>query len=189
LLSAAQSRLVCLEVRRSHRGACALRGAMSSCIAWLASRPESCATQGPGGGRFALIPKKYAPPVTHGLGRTPVYATVDGVSWDTSVWRDRTHGALLAVPKKVRGAKGRRRLGSGDTRAPLNPLSHRSNWKDPAGCTADSHVQSSARCRGRDRQAQPPGAARNWEWNWYQVQLQPNMGRGGWWVLAVPKSG
>lgn len=28
------------------------------------------------------------------------------VRFETSVWRDRTHGTLLPVPKKVRGKKG-----------------------------------------------------------------------------------
>lgn len=60
---------------------------------------------GPGGWTFARIPKKHAPPVTHGWGRTPVRATVDGQSWDTSVWRDKKYGTLLAVPKRLRGGK------------------------------------------------------------------------------------
>jgi hypothetical protein len=34
-----------------------------------------------------------------------VFATVDGVRWPTSVWRDRAHGTLLPVPAKIRGAK------------------------------------------------------------------------------------
>lgn len=33
-------------------------------------------------------------------------ATVDGQSWETSVWRDKKFGTLLAVPKKIRGDKG-----------------------------------------------------------------------------------
>jgi hypothetical protein len=61
---------------------------------------------GPGGWTFARVPEKYAPPVTDGWGRTPVLAVVDGRSWETSVWRDTRHGTLLAVPKRVRGAKG-----------------------------------------------------------------------------------
>lgn len=32
-------------------------------------------------------------------------ARVDGHEWETSVWRDKTHGALLAVPKRFRGDK------------------------------------------------------------------------------------
>jgi hypothetical protein len=32
---------------------------------------------------------------------------VDGVSWTTSIWRDKkSNGALLAVPARVRGLKG-----------------------------------------------------------------------------------
>lgn len=61
---------------------------------------------GPGGWHFALVPEKHAPAPTHGWGRTPVTATVDGHTWETSVWRDRKRGTLLAVPKRVRGEKG-----------------------------------------------------------------------------------
>lgn len=61
---------------------------------------------GAGGWHFAPVPERYAPPVTHGWGRTPVRASVDGISWDTSVWRDKREGTLLAVPKRVRGKKG-----------------------------------------------------------------------------------
>lgn len=66
---------------------------------------------GKGGWTFAPIPKKLAPPVTRPWGRTPVCAVVDGISWDTSVWRDtKTDSVLLAVPMRVRGNKG-----AGDT--------------------------------------------------------------------------
>jgi hypothetical protein len=62
---------------------------------------------GPGGWHFAPVPDEYAPPVAHAWGRSPVRATVDGYSWATSVWRDtKTQRTLLAVPKRVRGAKG-----------------------------------------------------------------------------------
>ena len=61
---------------------------------------------GKGGWTFAPIPKKYAPPVTHGWGRTPVHATVDGHRWATSVWRGKDGRTLLAVPVRARGAKG-----------------------------------------------------------------------------------
>jgi len=61
---------------------------------------------GPGGWHFAPVPDKYAPPVTHAWGRSPVRATVDGHAWNTSVWRDtKTRRTLLAVPKRVRGTK------------------------------------------------------------------------------------
>lgn len=61
---------------------------------------------GPGGWHFAPVPPRYAPPVTHAWGRTPVLATVDGSSWKTSVWRGKDGRTLLAVPARVRGAKG-----------------------------------------------------------------------------------
>jgi hypothetical protein len=35
-----------------------------------------------------------------------VLATVDGRSWSTSVWREKSGRTLLPVPKAVRGAKG-----------------------------------------------------------------------------------
>ena len=61
---------------------------------------------GKGGWHFADVPEKYAPPVTHGWGRTPVQATVDGRSWETSVWRAKGGRTVLAIPKWVRGDKG-----------------------------------------------------------------------------------
>jgi hypothetical protein len=60
---------------------------------------------GPGGWTFAPVPEAHAPPATHSWGRTPVRATVDGRSWDTSVWWDRTHGCLLPVPARIRRGK------------------------------------------------------------------------------------
>ena len=35
-----------------------------------------------------------------------MHATVDGKTWATSVWRDRKHGTLLPVPKRLLGGKG-----------------------------------------------------------------------------------
>jgi len=61
---------------------------------------------GKGGWTFAVVPEDFAPSVTHGWGRTPVHATVDDHSWETSVWRERSGRTLLPVPKHVRGAKG-----------------------------------------------------------------------------------
>ncbi len=60
---------------------------------------------GEGGWVFALVPREHAPTVSLGWGRTPVRATVDGKSWDTSVWREKSGRTLLAVPKKIRGDK------------------------------------------------------------------------------------
>ena len=51
------------------------------------------------------MPPRQAPPVTRGWGRTPVVATVDGRTWRTSVWRDRSGQTLLPVPKAIRGGK------------------------------------------------------------------------------------
>jgi hypothetical protein len=61
---------------------------------------------GKGGWTFAIIPKRWAPPVTRGWGRTPVVATVEGTTWNTSVWRSKDGRSVLAVPKSVRGEKG-----------------------------------------------------------------------------------
>ena len=61
---------------------------------------------GKGGWHFVTLPDKYSPPVTHGWGRTPVTAIVDGYEWKTSVWRDKKTRSLLAVPKNIRGEKG-----------------------------------------------------------------------------------
>lgn len=60
---------------------------------------------GKGGWTFAPVPEACAPRVTHGWGRTPVRATVDGVTWETSVWRGRSGETLLAIPKHVRRGK------------------------------------------------------------------------------------
>jgi len=61
---------------------------------------------GKGGWHFVTLPERLAPAPTHGWGRTPVHATVDGHAWKTSVWRDKGKRTLLAVPKAVRGDKG-----------------------------------------------------------------------------------
>lgn len=61
---------------------------------------------GKGGWTMVPVPPELAPPVTTGWGRTPVHATVDGVSWEGSVWRDRERGSFLPVPASVRRGKG-----------------------------------------------------------------------------------
>lgn len=60
---------------------------------------------GPSAWHFVTVPERFAPPATHAWGRTPVRATVDGHTWDTSVWRGKDGRVLLAVPTKVRGKK------------------------------------------------------------------------------------
>jgi hypothetical protein len=61
---------------------------------------------GKGGWTFATVPERCAPPATEAWGRTPVRATVDGVAWETSVWREKSGRTLLPVPRRVRGTKG-----------------------------------------------------------------------------------
>lgn len=61
---------------------------------------------GKGGWHFAPVPDRLAPPVSHGWGRTPVEAVVDGITWKTSVWRGKDGRTLLAVPARIRGKKG-----------------------------------------------------------------------------------
>ncbi len=51
------------------------------------------------------MPDEHAPDVGGAFGRVPVMATVDGVTWATSVWKDAGHGWLLAVPERVRRGK------------------------------------------------------------------------------------
>jgi Domain of unknown function (DUF1905) len=60
---------------------------------------------GAGGWVFAPVPEAHAPDAAGPWGRVPVIATVDGRTWETSVWRDKTAGWLLAVPARVRAGK------------------------------------------------------------------------------------
>lgn len=61
---------------------------------------------GKGGWTFATVPDRFAPSATEGWGRAPVEASVDGTTWSTSVWREKSGRTLLPVPKRVRGTKG-----------------------------------------------------------------------------------
>ena len=58
---------------------------------------------GKGGWTFAEVPPEHAPSVALHWGRTPVHATVDGYSWETSVWREKSGRTLLPIPKRARG--------------------------------------------------------------------------------------
>lgn len=42
-----------------------------------------------GGWTLAPVPSWAAPSEAGPWGRTPIRATVDGMTWDTSVWRDK----------------------------------------------------------------------------------------------------
>ena len=58
---------------------------------------------GKGGWTYVSVPKELTPPITRAWARTPVRASVDGVEWDTSVWRSKTGEGFLPVPKRIRG--------------------------------------------------------------------------------------
>lgn len=60
---------------------------------------------GPTAWVFAPVPDEHAPPAAGAFGRAPVLATVDGVTWATSVWRDRSGRWMLPVPARVRRGK------------------------------------------------------------------------------------
>jgi hypothetical protein len=60
---------------------------------------------GPAAWVFAPVPEEHAPTFAGPFGRVPVTATVDGQSWQTSVWRDKSAGWLLPVPARVRRGK------------------------------------------------------------------------------------
>lgn len=61
--------------------------------------------EGKGGWTFAPVPEELAPSATEGWGRTSVLATVDGSTWPTSIWRERSGRTLLPVPKHLRHGK------------------------------------------------------------------------------------
>ncbi len=60
---------------------------------------------GKGGWTYVNVPTTLRPPITRGWGRTPVRASIDGVEWDTSVWRSKTGEGFLPVPKRIRGGQ------------------------------------------------------------------------------------
>ena len=62
--------------------------------------------EGPAAWHFVSVPDEAAPDFAGAFGRVPVVADVDGVRWETSVWRDTNAGWLLPVPKRVRRGKG-----------------------------------------------------------------------------------
>jgi hypothetical protein len=60
---------------------------------------------GKGGWVFAPVPDEHAPKASTAWGRIPVRATVEGQTWRTSVWREKSGRTLLAVPRHIRGSK------------------------------------------------------------------------------------
>ena len=61
--------------------------------------------EGKGAWYFVAVPDRLAPPARLAWGRTPVTATVDGTTWETSVWRGKDGRTLLAIPRVVRKTK------------------------------------------------------------------------------------
>ena len=59
---------------------------------------------GKGGWHFVVLPEE--PEVYGAFGRVPVLATVDGRSWETSIWKHSEGGAILPVPARIRRGKG-----------------------------------------------------------------------------------
>lgn len=59
---------------------------------------------GPSAWVFVTVPARYAPSHWLAWGRSPVVATVRGVTWRTSVWRGRDGRVLLPIPQRVRGS-------------------------------------------------------------------------------------
>jgi hypothetical protein len=68
-------------------------------------RAELWRHPGAGGWHFVTVPPRCAPSHHLAWGRAPVTATVDGVSWKTSVWRGKDGRSLLPVPKRIRGSR------------------------------------------------------------------------------------
>ena len=62
-------------------------------------------SEGKGAWYFVRVPERLGPSSTLGWGRAPVSATIDGKTWATSVWREKSGRVLLAVPKHIRGTK------------------------------------------------------------------------------------
>lgn len=60
---------------------------------------------GKGGWTYVTVPRKLTPPITRAWARTPVRACVDGVEWNTSIFRSKTGEGFLPVSKKIRGRK------------------------------------------------------------------------------------
>ena len=55
----------------------------------------------PNGVLLVTVPEAARPPALAAFGRTPIRATVNGRTWNTSIFASKSHGAILLVPKKV----------------------------------------------------------------------------------------
>jgi hypothetical protein len=61
---------------------------------------------GPAAWHFIEVPPGHAPDFAGAFGRVPVTATVDGLTWSTSIWREKDGRWLMPVPKRIRNGKG-----------------------------------------------------------------------------------
>lgn len=61
--------------------------------------------EGKGGWTYVTVPPALTPKAAGAWGRLPVRATVDGITWDTSLWRTKRGDGFLPVPKRVRGSR------------------------------------------------------------------------------------
>lgn len=60
---------------------------------------------GKGGWYYVTVPPALTPTDAGAWGRLPVRATVDAVTWDTSLWRTKHGDGFLPVPKRIRGSR------------------------------------------------------------------------------------
>lgn len=61
--------------------------------------------EGKGGWYYVAVPPELTPKDAGAWGRVPVQATVDGSTWQTSLWRTKRGDGFLPIPKRIRGAR------------------------------------------------------------------------------------
>lgn len=59
--------------------------------------------QAKGGWTFVTLPDDFRNPDPGPWGRTPVTATLNGKTWETSIWTEKSGRTLLPLSKSVRG--------------------------------------------------------------------------------------
>jgi hypothetical protein len=55
---------------------------------------------------IAPLPDHFEIEAVQAFGRTPVIATLEGKTWSTSLWTEKSGQTMIAIPKKVRGSYG-----------------------------------------------------------------------------------
>ncbi|NUQ82984.1 MAG: DUF1905 domain-containing protein [Bacteroidetes bacterium] len=56
-----------------------------------------------GGWTFVTLPEGFINPDPGPWGRTPVTATLNGKTWETSIWTEKSGRTLLPLSKAIRG--------------------------------------------------------------------------------------